>query len=89
MSTNTQTSTGEGGIIERNRERLFWLTLVLGMAIFALGMAFTILFLAMNTSPPAPYFASAEDRYLTGGLSFLFMIAGLLTLRMGAKVGGW
>jgi hypothetical protein len=89
MSTNTQTSTGQGGIIEQYRERWFWLALVGGMAIFALGFAFTILFLAMNTAPPAPYFASAQDRYLTGGFALLTMIVGLLTLRLGAKLGGW
>lgn len=89
MSTNTQTSTDQGGIIERHRERWFWLALIGGMAIFALGMAFTILFLAMNTSPPAPYFTTAQDRYMTGGVAFLFMIVGLLVLRLGAKLGGW
>lgn len=89
MSTNTQTSTAQGGIIERHRERWFWLALVGGMAIFALGFAFSILFLAMNTSPPAPYFATVTDRYLTGGFALLTMIIGLATVRLGAKVGGW
>lgn len=89
MSTNTQTSTAQGGIIERYREKWFWLALVGGMAIFALGVAFTILFLAMNTSPPAPYFTTATDRYLTGGFAFLTMIVGLFTIRLGAKLGGW
>lgn len=89
MSTNTQTSTNQGGIIERHRERLFWLALVFGMAIFAFGLAFTILFLALNTHPPAPYFSSATQRYLTGGVSILLMIIGLSLLRLGAKLGGW
>lgn len=89
MSTNTQTSTGQEGIIARYRERWFFLTLTIGMLIFALGLAFTILFLALNTHPPAPYFASATDRYLTGGFSLLFMIVGLGMIRLGAKLGGW
>lgn len=89
MSTNTQTSTNQDGIIEEYREPLFWLALVLGMAIFALGLAFTILFLSLNTHPPAPYFASMMDRYLTGGVSLLFMIIGISMIRLGANLGGW
>jgi len=89
MSTNTQTSTDHGGIIEQYRERWFWLALIGGMAVFAIGLAFTILFLSMNTSPPAPYFASPQHRYLTGGVAILLMFVGVLTLRLGGKLGGW
>lgn len=89
MSTNTQSSTGSDGFIDEQRERLFFAALIVGMAIFALGIAFGVLFVAMDTTPPAPYFASVTDRLLTGGYSLLFLIVGSLIMRLGAKLGGW
>lgn len=89
MSANTQTPTGSDGFIDKNRERLFFAALIIGMAIFALGIAFGVLFVAMDTTPPAPYFASMTDKLLTGGYSLGFLIIGALIVRLGARLGGW
>lgn len=86
---SAQTSKRSGGFVERNRETLFLLGLVVGMLVFALGMAFTILTLAMNTHPPAPYFASFQDRLLTGGISLALMLVGAALIKGGANLGGW
>lgn len=88
MNTTTQSTQGEG-FVGQNRERLFFLLLVLGMLIFALGVAFSVLFVAMDTTPPAPYFATAMDKYKTGGVALLLLVLGAATVRAGAKLGGW
>lgn len=86
---STQTSRRSDGFVERNREALFLLALVVGMLVFALGMAFAILTLALNTQPPAPYFASFQDRLLMGGLSAGLMLVGAALVKGGASLGGW
>lgn len=88
MSTNTKTAQGDS-FVGQHRERLFFLFIVVGMLIFALGIAFSVLFIAMDTTPPAPYFATATDKYLTGGLSLVLLVIGAATVRLGAKFGGW
>lgn len=84
-----QTSQRSDGFVETYRETLFVLCLVVGMLVFALGMAFAILTISMNTNPPAPYFASFQDRLLTGVISVVVMIGGTALVRFGARLGGW
>lgn len=86
---SSQNSTPKDSLLERNREKGFVISLVVGMLVFALGMAFFILSLSMNAHPPAPYFASVTDRILTGVISVGFMIAGILIIRLGSRIGGW
>lgn len=84
-----QTSRNSDGFVETNRETLFIASLVGGTLVFALGFAFSILAVSLNTVPPAPYFASPQDRYLMGGIAVLLMIVGVGIARGGAKLGGW
>jgi hypothetical protein len=89
MSTNTQPATDGDGFIEEQRERLFFASLIIGMAVFALGFAFGVLFIAMNTTPPAPYFTSTTEKYLTGAMALGFLLGGAGIMRIGTKIGGW
>ena len=88
MSTQTSTQSNEN-IIDRYREKWFFLALIVGMLTFAIGMAFSILVISMDTTPPAPYFATSTDQALTGVASIVFMAGGILILIRGAKLGGW
>lgn len=89
MSTNNQPATSSDSFIDEQRERLFLAALIIGMAVFALGIAFSVLFIAMNTTPPAPYFASMTDKYLTGAMALGFLLGGAGIMRIGTKIGGW
>lgn len=77
------------------RRRWVWLEevgfaglLTIGMLVFALGMAFFILGVSINTSPPAPY-VSQTDKYLLVGLSSVAMVIGLVFVRAAGKMVGW
>lgn len=86
---STQSSTTNDNVFARHREKWFLAALVVGVLTFALGMAFGILTISMDTTPPAPYFASTTDMYLTGVGSIGFMVMGVLVILRGAKLGGW
>ncbi len=86
MSTEYRSA---GGFVEEHRELLFVVGLLVGMTIFAFGFAFFVLGIAMDTTPPAPYFASTTDRLLTIGLSIAGLVVGAGIIRRAASVAGW
>lgn len=86
---STQISTTDENVFARHREKWFIAALIVGVLTFALGMAFGILTISMDTTPPAPYFASTTDMYLTGASSAVFMVVGVFIVLRGAKLGGW
>jgi autotransporter translocation and assembly factor TamB len=89
MSTERTSQTSRTADFERFRELLFVLMLVLGTLLFALGLAFLILGVSMSTTPPAPYFASMTDKYVTMGGSALTAVIGIGVMRFATSVGGW
>lgn len=72
----------------RYREPTFAAALFVGMLLFALGIAFLILGIAVNTSPPAPYMTST-DKYTLIGISVAAIVVGVVTVRFAGKVVGW
>lgn len=76
-------------MIEQSRERLFVLLLLFGTVVIALGMAFLILGISMNMSPPSPYFESFEDKITVIVGSVVSIILGFGMIRGAMKVGGW
>jgi len=75
--------------VERHRELLFTGTLLLGAVVFALGTAFLILAISVDTTPPAPYLASTTDRLLLFGFALGSIAAGVLLGRVSFRLGGW
>ena len=81
MSTSTTT--------ERLQEYGFAGLLLLGVLVFALGLAFLILGTAIQTQAPAPYLASPTDRYGLIAGSVVAMVVGLVMVRAAGRVVGW
>lgn len=61
---------------------------ILGIGIFAIGLSFLSLSVAINTSPPAPYMERLHKRLLIGG-SIATTIIGLLVVRFAGRMAGW
>ena len=74
--------------LDRFREPVFVGAFFGGMLVFALGMAFLILGLTVNTAPPAPY-VSPNDRHLLIAISAGAVIVGAGLVRFAGKVVGW
>jgi uncharacterized membrane protein len=72
---------------ERFREPVFVVAFFGGMLVFALGVAFLILGITINTAPPAPYVAE-NDRYLLIAVSVAATVAGLASVRFAGRVVG-
>jgi len=76
-----------------NQERLqefgFAALLLLGVIVFALGVAFFILGLGIQAEPPSPYLTSTNEKYALIGLSVGTMVVGGLLIRSAGKVVGW
>jgi hypothetical protein len=75
--------------LDQLREPLFIAVLLVGTIVIALGIAFLILSLTMDTTPPAPYFASMTDKLLLIGGSVVAIVAGLGLIRRSATIAGW
>lgn len=73
----------------RSREPLFVGGVFLGVLVLALGVAFLILGVSMDTTPPAPYFASTTDRLLVVAGSLGAVVFGALVVRGSARLAGW
>lgn len=73
---------------ERYREPTFAVALFAGMLVFALGIAFLILGVAINTEPPAP-FMTPTAKYTLIGISVIAIVVGAVTIRFAGKVVGW
>lgn len=76
-------------MIEQSREKLFVLLLLFGTVVIALGMAFLILGISMNTTPPSPYFESFEDKLIVIVGSIASIAVGFGLIRGAMKIGGW
>lgn len=75
--------------VERLREPAFVGGVVLGVLVVAVGLAFLILGLAMDTVPPAPYFETTTDRILVLGGAVGAMVVGAGVVRGSARLAGW
>ena len=73
---------------DRFREPVFVGAFFGGMLVFALGLAFLLLAITINTAPPAPY-VSPNDRYLLIAISVGAVVVGAGTVRFAGKVVGW
>ena len=76
-----------GDTFERFREPVFAVAFFGGMLVFALGIAFLILGITINTAPPAPY-VTTTDRYMLIVISIAAAIAGLASVRFAGRVVG-
>lgn len=79
----------ESNRLEQLREPLFVVVLFAGTVVVALGIAFLILGIAMDTTPPAPYFASRKAQLLVTGGSLVAIVVGLGLIRRAARFAGW
>lgn len=73
---------------EKLREPAFVAILFVGALIFALGGAFVVVGISINTAPPAPYVSPTAKQILTFG-SLVVMVVGALLIRMAARIVGW
>lgn len=93
MAENTTTSgrqrTSRQGFVERHRQALFALSLVVGGLILSLGLIFLILAISVGTEPPGTRFASATDRYVVGGAALVAFAIGNYIVYRGFKLAGW
>lgn len=76
-----------GETFERFREPVFVVAFFGGMLVFALGIAFLILGVTVNTAPPAPY-VTQTDKYLLIAVSVGATIVGLASVRFAGRVVG-
>ena len=74
--------------IEQLREPSFVTLLLVGVLLFALGGAFLVLGVAINTGPPAPYVTPTDKRLLIG-ISLGVMVVGVVLIRVAVRVVGW
>ena len=74
---------------ERFREPLFVGLTLLGTVVLAISLAFLILSVTMDTTPPAPYFTSLSQKYLVVAGSIVTTVLGLVLLRVSARFAGW
>ena len=72
---------------ERFREPVFVVAFLGGMLVFALGVAFLILGITINTAPPAPY-VTPSDRYLLIGVAAGALVVGVASVRFAGRVVG-
>lgn len=76
-------------VSEGTREALFVGGAILGVAVFALGLAFLIVGVSVGTSPPAPYLQTTLDKVLLIGGSLTAMAAGAGLVRAASTLAGW
>lgn len=73
--------------VERFREPAFAFLLLAGTFVFAIGGAFLVIGVAINTQPPAPY-VDPLDKQLLIVISIVAMLIGLWLIRLSAHVVG-
>lgn len=59
------------------------------MLAVSLGIAFLILAISLDTTPPSPYLASTTDRILLFAFSLGSITFGWITGRTSFRLGGW
>lgn len=74
--------------IEQFREPVFVALLFIGAFVFALGGAFLVVGIGINTAPPAPYVRPVDKQILIVG-SIVAMIGGAFLIRFAARIVGW
>lgn len=74
--------------VEQFREPAFVVVLLVGALAFALGGAFLVVGISINTSPPAPYVSPRDKQILIVG-SLVSMVVGALLIRLAARIVGW
>ncbi|WP_227352949.1 hypothetical protein [Haladaptatus salinisoli] len=90
MSAKSTAAGSDGGsLVNRHRELLFNLGLLVGVIVFALGGAFLLLGVTITTTPPAPYFRSTTDRLILIGVSLVAMVVGAGIVRGSLSLGRW
>lgn len=72
---------------DSKREWRFAIGVVVGIGVFATGMAFLILGLAINTQPPAPYMSPWHRRVLIA-LSIVLLVVGAAVVRLSGQIIG-
>lgn len=60
----------------------------LGVVLFAVGFAFVVLSLSINTQPPAPYVSPMDKGLLVVG-SLATTLLGVWLIRVAGRVVGW
>lgn len=90
MSSDQVIETGNRHVIpESLQNTVFVGGVLLGMTVFAVGLAFLILGVSVGTGPPAPYVYTSTDKYLLVAGSLGTMVAGLAVVRLAARAVGW
>lgn len=74
--------------VEQFREPAFVALLFIGAIVFALGGAFLVVGISINTAPPAPY-VTPTDKWLLVAVSAVAMVVGAAMIRFAAKIVGW
>lgn len=59
------------------------------MLAVSIGIAFLILAVSLDTTPPSPYLASTNDRILLFALSLGSITFGWIIGRTSFRLGGW
>lgn len=72
----------------QGNEVSFICLLGLGVVLFALGFAFVVLSLSINTQPPAPYMSPMDKGLLIVG-SLTTTLTGLWLIRVAGGIVGW
>ncbi len=80
---------GSEDFVERHREVLFALSLLVGGLIFALGLTFLVITIAVGTEPPGTRFATQGDRLVVGAVGLVAFTLGWLVIRQGFRLAGW
>lgn len=74
--------------VEQLREPAFVAVLLVGALFVALGGAFLVIGISINTAPPAPYVRPIDKQLLIVG-SIVAMVVGSALIRFAARIVGW
>lgn len=75
--------------VERHREILFALSLLIGGLVYSIGLIFLVLAISVGTEPPGTRFASQFDRLVVGGASIAIFGIGAYIVLKGIRLAGW
>lgn len=78
-----------GGFVERHRERLFALTLLLSGLVFSLGLTLLVLAISVKARPPGTRFETQTGRLIVGALGVVFVFAGHRLAKRAFGLAGW
>lgn len=74
--------------VEQYRESAFVAVLFVGALLFAIGGAFLVIGISINTAPPAPYVTPTAKQILIVG-SLVAIVVGAVLVRFAARIVGW